>query len=93
MTKSEHHFRIPTPVFGSRLIKAIPDSAILANMSDNTYLKADFEISGHPNANLSGNANLSANDETITRFGWKAQNKSLLMFANKAYNVEIGDHQ
>jgi CxxC motif-containing protein (DUF1111 family) len=33
---------------------------------------------------------LSANDGTITRFGWKAQNKSLLMFAGEAYNVEMG---
>ena len=34
--------------------------------------------------------NRSANDGTITRFGWKAQNKSLLMFASEAYNVEMG---
>jgi CxxC motif-containing protein (DUF1111 family) len=34
--------------------------------------------------------NLSANDGTITRFGWKAQNKSLLLFAAEAYNVEMG---
>jgi len=47
-------------------------------------------IHGHANAILSGNANLSANDGTITRFGWKAQNKSLLMFAAEAYNVEMG---
>ena len=53
-------------------------------------LKAELGISGHPNAHLSGNANLSANDGTITRFGWKAQNKSLLMFAGEAYNVEMG---
>jgi CxxC motif-containing protein (DUF1111 family) len=39
---------------------------------------------------LSGNVNRSANDGTITRFGWKAQNKSLLMFAGEAYNVEMG---
>jgi CxxC motif-containing protein (DUF1111 family) len=83
-------FRIPTPVFGSGLIEAIPDSAILANMSANTSVKAGLGIYGHPNAHLSGNANLSANDGTITRFGWKAQNKSLLMFAGEAYNVEMG---
>jgi CxxC motif-containing protein (DUF1111 family) len=47
-------------------------------------------ISGHPNAHLSGNVNRSANDGTITRFGWKAQNKSLLVFAGEAYNVEMG---
>ncbi len=29
-------------------------------------------------------------DGTITRFGWKAQNKSLLIFAGEAYNVEQG---
>jgi CxxC motif-containing protein (DUF1111 family) len=83
-------FRIPTPVFGGGLIEAIPDSAILANASANTSLKAELGIYGHPNAHLSGNANLSANDGTITRFGWKAQNKSLLMFAGEAYNVEMG---
>jgi CxxC motif-containing protein (DUF1111 family) len=45
---------------------------------------------GHPNAHLGGNVNRSANDGTITRFGWKAQNKSLLLFAGEAYNVEMG---
>ena len=83
-------FRIPTPVFGAGLIEAIPDSAILANMKANTSQKASLGISGHANAILSGNVNLSANDGTITRFGWKAQNKSLLMFAGEAYNVEMG---
>src|SRR6516225_3522424 len=83
-------FRIPTPVFGAGLIEAIPDSAILANMKANTSLKTGLGIYGHANAHLSGNANLSANDGTITRFGWKAQNKSLLMFAGEAYNVEMG---
>jgi len=83
-------FRIPTPVFGVGLIEAIPDSAILANMSADTSLKARLGISGHPNANLSGTANRSANDGTITRFGWKAQDKSLLIFTGEAYNVEMG---
>jgi hypothetical protein len=83
-------FRIPTPVFGAGLIEAISDSAILANMKADASLKAELGISGHPNAHLSGNANRSANDGTITRFGWKAQNKSLLMFAGEAYNVEMG---
>ena len=83
-------FRIPTPVFGSGLIEAIPDSAILANMSANASEKGRMGISGHPNAHLSGNANRSGNDGTITRFGWKAQNKSLLLFAAEAYNVEMG---
>jgi CxxC motif-containing protein (DUF1111 family) len=83
-------FRIPTPVFGAGLIEAIPDSAILANLNADASLKSALGISGHANSHLSGNVNLSANDGTITRFGWKAQNKSLLMFAGEAYNVEMG---
>lgn len=83
-------FRIPTPFFGAGLIEAIPDSAILANMASDATMKSSMGISGHANAHLSGNVNRSANDGTITRFGWKAQNKSLLMFAGEAYNVEMG---
>src|SRR6267143_1907389 len=83
-------FRIPTPVFGAGLIEAIPDSAILANMKAQARLKRPMGIFGHPNAHLSGNANRNGNDGTITRFGWKAQNKSLLLFSGEAYNVEMG---
>jgi CxxC motif-containing protein (DUF1111 family) len=83
-------FRISTPVFGAGLIEAISDSAILANMASDATMKSSLGISGHANAHLSGNVNRSANDGTITRFGWKAQNKSLLMFAGEAYNVEMG---
>jgi CxxC motif-containing protein (DUF1111 family) len=83
-------FRIPTPIFGAGLIEGISDSAILANQQANASAKSQLGIHGHANAHLSGNVNLSANDGTITRFGWKAQNKSLLMFAGEAYNVEMG---
>ncbi len=83
-------FRIPTPVFGAGLIEAIPDAAILANMQADTSLKSALGISGRPNSHLSGNVNRNGNDGTITRFGWKAQNKSLLLFAAEAYNVEMG---
>src|SRR5271155_1971850 len=75
-------FRIPTPVFGAGLIESIPDAAILANMAANSSLKQQLGITGHPN--------YSGNDGTITRFGWKAQNKSLEIFSGEAYNVEIG---
>ena len=37
-----------------------------------------------------GAANKNGNDGTIGRFGWKAQNKSLLVFSAEAYNVEMG---
>jgi len=42
------------------------------------------------NAQPSAHFNHSGNDGTITKFGWKAQNKSLLIFAMEAYNVEQG---
>jgi CxxC motif-containing protein (DUF1111 family) len=75
-------FRIPTPVFGAGLIENIPDETILANMNANPALKRFAGISGHPNRN--------GNDGTISRFGWKAQNKSLEVFSGEAYNVEMG---
>jgi CxxC motif-containing protein (DUF1111 family) len=75
-------FRIPAPLFGAGLMEAITDSAILSNKLANGQLKASLGIQGHENR--------SANDGTITRFGWKAQNKSLLLFAGEAYNVEQG---
>jgi len=75
-------FRIPTPTFGSGLIEQIADSVILDNRDAHAYRKAALGISGRPNRN--------GNDGTIARFGWKAQNKSLLLFAGEAYNVEMG---
>ena len=39
---------------------------------------------------IGGRFNTNGNDGTITRFGWKAQNKSLLIFSGEANNVEVG---
>ena len=75
-------FRIPTPVFGAGLIEAISDGAIVANLGASAGTKAQLGISGRLNTN--------GNDGTITRLGWKAQNKSLLLFSGEAYNVEMG---
>jgi len=88
-------FRIPTPLFGAGLLEQIPDSAILANQASNATPKSTMGISGRPNiilagSTISGQANLNGNDGTIARFGWKAQNKSLLLFSGEAYNVEMG---
>ena len=88
-------FRIPTPVFGAGLIEQIPDQAILANQVNDAPMKKDLGIYGRPNIVLaghaiSGQANNNGNDGTVARFGWKAQNKSLLLFAGEAYNVEMG---
>ncbi|HET7343706.1 MAG TPA: di-heme oxidoredictase family protein, partial [Methylomirabilota bacterium] len=53
--------------------------------------KAAAGIAGRPHWLLpTGNANRNGNDGTVARFGWKAQNKSLLLFAGEAYNVEQG---
>jgi hypothetical protein len=87
-------FRIPTPVFGAGLIEQIPDATILANLNSarDGPRKRSLGIRGHANFMLpeGGEVNTSGNDGTVTRFGWKAQNKSLLMFAGEAYNVEMG---
>jgi len=75
-------FRIPTPTFGGGLVEMISDRVIVANQAANAAAKNAAGISGRPNHN--------GNDGTITRFGWKAQNKSLLVFSGEAYNVEMG---
>src|SRR5450432_634364 len=72
-------FRIPTPTFGAGLMENIDDATLLANAAANA---GSFGTSGAFNHN--------GNDGTISRFGWKAQNKSLLIFAGEAYNVEQG---
>jgi CxxC motif-containing protein (DUF1111 family) len=84
-------FRIPTPTFGTGLIEAIPDGAIVANQAADAARKAALGIRGRPHKiRVSGDANRNGNDGTIARLGWKAQNKSLLLFAGEAYNVEMG---
>jgi CxxC motif-containing protein (DUF1111 family) len=75
-------FRQTTPTYGTGLMELIQESDILANMNANLTLKQSLGITGHPN--------YSDDDGTITRFGWKAQNKSLLYFSGEAYNVEEG---
>jgi len=73
-------YRIPTPLFGAGLVENLDDSTLLHNQAAN--LVNSFGITG--------TFNHSGNDGTITRFGWKAQNKSLHIFAGEAYNVEMG---
>jgi CxxC motif-containing protein (DUF1111 family) len=84
-------FRIPALLFGAGLIEQIPDSALVANQAADGNRKAALRISGRPHRiRMTGTTNLNGNDGTIARFGWKAQNKSLLLFSGEAYNVEIG---
>ena len=73
-------FRIPTPVFGSGLIENIDESDLLAYQAS---------LVGN-SLGIAGTFNRNGNDGTISRFGWKAQNKSLELFSGEAYNVEMG---
>jgi CxxC motif-containing protein (DUF1111 family) len=84
-------FRIPTPVFGMGLVEQIPDAALTANLAATASARAALGVRGRPHViQPSGNPNRNGNDGTIARFGWKAQNKSALLFAGEAYNVEQG---
>ena len=80
MAENNIIFRIPTPLFGAGLIENLDDSTLLKNQMANL----------NNNLGISGSFNHNGNDGTITRFGWKAQNKSLHIFAGEAYNVEMG---
>jgi hypothetical protein len=73
-------FRIPISTFGDGLVENVTEAALAANLALGTS----------KTLGIAGTFNLSGNDGTITRFGWKAQNKSLTMFAGEAYNVEQG---
>jgi CxxC motif-containing protein (DUF1111 family) len=73
-------FRIPTPTFGTGLMGNIDDTTLLNNQA--SQANNGFGIAGTFNHN--------GNDGTISRFGWKAQNKSLMIFSGEAYNVEMG---
>jgi CxxC motif-containing protein (DUF1111 family) len=75
-------FRIPTPLFGAGLVEMTSDETLELNLNATASARAQ--------AGVAGSFNYSGNDGTMTRFGWKAQNKSLLVFSGEAYNVEQG---
>ena len=75
-------FRIPLQLFGLGIIDGIQDREILERHHATAAIRAQLGIGGMPNR--------SGNDGTITRFGWKAQNKSIAIFSGEAYNVEMG---
>ena len=86
-------FRIPTPTFGGGLIEQIPDQIIIDNQT--ARISHRYGVRGKLNIVNAGHTiavreNRNGNDGTIARFGWKAQNKSLLVFSGEAYNVEMG---
>lgn len=74
--------RIPTPLYGLGLVENTPDAILRANLASTEAARSKLGIAG--------TFNISPNNGTITRFGWKAQNQSLLMFVAEAANVEEG---
>lgn len=74
--------RLTTPVFGLGLIEAIPDAAIQANAAatkpDGVHGRAAVVFDVASGVNRFG------------RFGWKAQQASILAFSGDAYLNEVG---
>jgi CxxC motif-containing protein (DUF1111 family) len=80
-------FRTPTPTFGLGFVENTPELTLTNNL--NNVNNSTF-AAGKVLFKITGTFNHVGNDQTITRFGWKAQNKSLMMFAGEASNVEMG---
>jgi CxxC motif-containing protein (DUF1111 family) len=78
-------FRIPTPTFGTGLIESVLETTLEANLNSTPTGAPSTASLG-----IAGTLNRVGNDGTTSRFGWKAQNKSLMIFAGEAYNVEQG---
>ncbi len=75
--------RITTPLFGAGLIEAIPDSA----------LRALAARPGKPDGikgRVSVVTDVAGGAERVGRFGWKAQQATLLAFSADAYANEMG---
>jgi CxxC motif-containing protein (DUF1111 family) len=75
-------FRIPLQLYGLGILDGIQDREVLERHKASEEIREELGIQGVPNR--------SGNDGTITRFGWKAQNKSIMIFSGEAYNVEMG---
>jgi CxxC motif-containing protein (DUF1111 family) len=74
--------RQTTPLFGLGLIEAIPDETILRNAGTP---KPDG-VTGRASIIL----DVASGQQRVGRFGWKAQQATLLAFAGDAYLNEIG---
>ena len=76
--------RIPLAIFGDGLIEAIPDAAIRA-LEDPDDRNGDG-VKGRAAMIM----DIASNRERVGRFGWKAQQATLLSFAGDAYVNEMG---
>jgi len=73
-------FRNTTPTFGSGMLELIKNSDLINNGTTVCNTNS-LGICGHPNLQADG---------SVGRFGWKAQDRSLVIFSGEAYNVEEG---
>ena len=76
--------RVPIPLFGAGLVEAIPDEVLLA-----------LDDAGDRNGDgVSGRAavitDIGTGHRRVGRFGWKAQQATLLSFGADAYRNEMG---
>ena len=85
LTNNNIIFRIPTPTFGVGFMQTASDDILVDNLNDVPSAASAIGVTG-----IHGSFNRSGNDQTITRFGWKAQNPSLFVFSGEANNVEMG---
>lgn len=76
--------RMAPPVFGMGLLEAIPESTILA--FQDVYDADGDGISGRANYVW----NIQEKRKTLGRFGWKANNPSILQQVAAAYHEDIG---
>jgi len=76
--------RAPIPLFGVGLVEAIPDETIIAQEDPDDR---DGDGIGGRAARI---FDVATNRERIGRFGWKAQQATLLAFSADAYRNEMG---
>jgi CxxC motif-containing protein (DUF1111 family) len=74
--------RMTTPLFGAGLVEAIPDEAILQN----ARRRKPDGITGRASMVTDAASGMTR----VGRFGWKAQQATLLSFAGDAYLNEMG---
>jgi len=74
--------RQTTPLFGLGLIEAIPDQAILRN----AQMPQGDKVAGRPSMIV----DVASGTVRVGRFGWKAQQATILAFAGDAYLNEMG---
>lgn len=82
LSKNNVAIRITTPTFGAGLVESIADSAIVNSKNSAVSTKSSLGIHGHENRNTT--------DGSISKFGWKAQIRTLRQFSAEAFNLEMG---